>query len=83
MPMSDSTRRMLDPACRTIEMHNERVAAVFIRLFDICGSDDAYTWMISYCPPLKGKPIDMIDDDERYQRLLAAVESLESGEPRS
>ena len=65
--------------------HNDRVRHVLERVTGIVSSEtmtEAIHWMTCYCPPLKAKPIEMIDDDEQYARLLDALDVLESGEPR-
>lgn len=64
--------------------HNDRVRSVLERLVCLVSSEtmvEAIHWLTCYCPPLKGKPIDMIDDDEKYERLLGALNELEEGRP--
>lgn len=64
--------------------HNDRVRSVLERLVCLVSSEtmvEAVRWMVSYCPPLDDCPIDMIDDDEKYERLLGALNELEEGRP--
>lgn len=62
-------------------MHNQRVIHVLWKLFDLVSSETAIQWMITTNVTLGVMPISMIDDDAEYQRLIAAIESLKSGEP--
>jgi hypothetical protein len=62
--------------------HNDRVVHVLDRLLGLTDYKTAFLWMTEFNKRFGDqKPIDMVDDDQQYHRLIAAIESLESGEP--
>lgn len=62
--------------------HQQRVIHVLERLFGCIEYKAAVHWMIWVNQELGNrKPIDMIDDDQQYERLLGALNELEEGRP--
>lgn len=62
--------------------HNQRVVHVLERLLGVVEYKTAAHWLVWANQSLGNrKPIDMIDDDYEYEKLLREVEILEMGEP--
>ena len=62
--------------------HNQRVIHVLERLLGVVEYKSAAHWLVWSNKNFGNrKPIDMIDDDHQYEKLLRALEIMESGEP--
>jgi hypothetical protein len=60
----------------SLKEHNERVIRLLSAMSKIVSVETAIEWMLARSAVLEARPIDLVDQPEKYESLVGYVEAL-------